>query len=104
MWYRLLKFSHLLFGQLDVKGSNVLLQVLDVLGARDGEHIPPLVVHPGQCQLPCLTALLVCQLPNLSHKLVILQENDVVIKISYQEQRNMIYWLLCSPTATLQKK
>ena len=72
-----LQLSHLLLAQLHIEGCNVLLQVLDALGPRDGEDIIPLLLHPGQCQLPRLTPLLVCQHFDLLHQLLILHNSNL---------------------------
>ena len=53
-----LQLRHFLLAQLHCDCCNVLLQVLDVLGSRDGEDIIPLVMHPSQGQLPRGAALL----------------------------------------------
>ena len=71
----LLQLSHLLLAQLHIEGCNVLLQVPDTLGPRDGEDIIPLLLNPGQCQLPWLAPLLVCQHFDLFYQLLILHDN-----------------------------
>ena len=50
--HSLINLIQLRLAELDVKGCNVFLQILDLLGPRDGEDIVPLVVHPSQSQLP----------------------------------------------------
>ena len=68
-----LQLSHLLLTQLDIKSRNILFQIFQLLGPRDGEDIIPLVMHPSQGQLPCLAPLLLCQLHDLVNQDLILQ-------------------------------
>ena len=77
MGYCVFQFCQLLLAELDLEGSDVLFQVLHVLGAWNGEDIITLVVHPSQGQLSGLTTLLLCQLLQLVHKLLILHHEQI---------------------------
>ena len=76
-----LQFSHLLLAELDVKSCNVFLQKPQSLGPRNGEHIIPLVMHPGQGQLPRLAPLLLCYLFEPVHQHQVLHTISVRMSV-----------------------
>src|SRR6266545_2844691 len=73
---RLLDAAQLAGGEFDVHGGDVLLEVADVLGARDRDDVVALVEHPGKGELCRADALLARDLVYARDELEIVHRAD----------------------------